>query len=35
MAPLPRSRFADARALRDALLELSRKGVPDAPPKLA
>ncbi|HTA89638.1 MAG TPA: serine/threonine-protein kinase, partial [Polyangiaceae bacterium] len=36
MAPLPRDRFADARALRDALLELGRKSVaPTAAPKLA
>jgi serine/threonine-protein kinase len=36
MAPLPRDRFADARALRDALLELGRKSnTENAAPKLA
>ncbi|HWZ90299.1 MAG TPA: serine/threonine-protein kinase, partial [Polyangiaceae bacterium] len=35
MAPLPRDRFADARALKDALLELGRKSTPVAAPKLA
>jgi serine/threonine-protein kinase len=36
MAPLPRDRFADARALRDALLELGRKSnAESAAPKLA
>ena len=36
MSPLPRDRFADARALRDALLELGKnRSAPDAAPKLA
>jgi len=36
MSPLPRDRFADARALKDALLELGRKSsAPLAAPKLA
>jgi eukaryotic-like serine/threonine-protein kinase len=36
MAPLPRDRFPDARALRDALLELGRRSIPPvAAPKLA
>jgi len=37
MAPLARDRYGDARALRDALLELGRKrsASPDAAPKLA
>ena len=36
MAPLPRDRFPDARALREALLELSRKtGTPNAAPQIA
>jgi gas vesicle protein len=35
MAPLARDRFADARALRDALLELYRKPSPLASPGLA
>jgi hypothetical protein len=35
MAPLPRDRFADARALRDALIDLGRKSsVPAQSPKL-
>ncbi|MEP7051092.1 MAG: serine/threonine-protein kinase [Pseudomonadota bacterium] len=36
MSPLPRDRFADARAMREALLELGRnRGTPEAAPKLA
>ncbi|MEO7036901.1 MAG: serine/threonine-protein kinase [Polyangiaceae bacterium] len=36
MSPLARDRFADARALRDALIELGKKnGAPDGAPKLA
>jgi eukaryotic-like serine/threonine-protein kinase len=35
MAPLPRQRFADARALREALLELGKVSSPEAAPKLA
>jgi serine/threonine-protein kinase len=35
MAPLPRQRFADARALRDALLALGKNSVPTATPKQA
>jgi hypothetical protein len=35
MAPLPRQRFADARALRDALLALGKNSVPAATPKQA
>jgi len=36
MAPLPRDRYADARALREALLELGRRAsTPIAAPKLA
>lgn len=35
MAPLPRGRFADARALRDALLALSKNAIPSVAPKQA
>jgi hypothetical protein len=36
MAPLARDRFADARALREALLELGKKhGSPELAPKQA
>jgi serine/threonine-protein kinase len=35
MAPLPRQRFADARALRDALLALCKHSLPAATPKQA
>jgi serine/threonine-protein kinase len=35
MAPLPRGRFADARALRDALLALSKYAIPSVKPKQA
>jgi protein kinase-like protein len=35
MAPLPRDRFPDARALRDELLELGRKSGASVAPKLA
>jgi hypothetical protein len=35
MAPLPRDRYADARALREALLELKKHSIPPAAPQLA
>jgi eukaryotic-like serine/threonine-protein kinase len=35
MAPLPRDRYADARALREALLELKKNSLPAAAPQLA
>jgi len=35
MSPLPRERFPDARALREALLDLGKKHEPDATPQLA
>ena len=35
MAPLPRDRYADARALREALLELRKNSLPAAAPQLA